>query len=221
VPAADLACEVCGFPDQEEVMLLCDGCGTGWHMHCVKPAIIKIPAGTWVCPECCNAGVNAANIERLPTQTAPTTRAKIFPSVAQRRRGQAAASFDGKRIRRAHKDPVTLEKSTRDGTARYLEEDEGQPAYMIYYDDGLVERVTPGVVRRHLLKDQPAAKALVTKQEELPDQWDLTTDSTVKRALTMVMPGITLADAPTAQLVRWASKAQATQQRGKQPEYKE
>ncbi|GIL49963.1 hypothetical protein Vafri_6086 [Volvox africanus] len=221
VPAADLACEVCSFPDQEEVMLLCDGCGTGWHMHCVKPAIIKIPAGTWVCPECCNAGVNAANIERLPAQTAPTTRAKIFPSAAQRRWGQAAASFDGKRIRRAHKDPVTLEKSTRDGTARYLEEDEGQPAYMIYYDDGLVEKVTPGVVRRHLLKNQPAAKALVTKQEELPDQWDLTTESTVKRALTMVMPGITLADAPTAQFVRWASKAQATQQRGEQPGYKE
>ncbi|GIL53641.1 hypothetical protein Vafri_9259, partial [Volvox africanus] len=58
-------------------------------------------------------------------------------------------------------------------------------------------------------------------EEELPDQWDLTTDSTVKQALAMVMPGITLADAPPAQLVRWASKAQATQQRGKQPECKE
>jgi hypothetical protein len=29
-PDQNLACEVCAFMDEEEFMLLCDGCGTGW-----------------------------------------------------------------------------------------------------------------------------------------------------------------------------------------------
>ncbi|GIL55672.1 hypothetical protein Vafri_11217, partial [Volvox africanus] len=180
VPAADLACEVCWFPDQEEVMLLCDSCGTGWHMHCMRPAITKVPAGTWICPECCGAGVNVSDVEAKPAQTAPAAKARIFPSAAQRKRSQAAASFNGRRVQRMHKDQVTLDKSTSEGTACYLEGDEGQPAFMIHYDDGLVEKVTPGVVCRHLLKEQPAAKALATKEGELPDQWDLTTANTVR-----------------------------------------
>eukprot|EP00983_Pelagomonas_calceolata_P049146 1141367-Pelagomonas_calceolata.AAC.2 len=30
-PDKDLACEVCALMDEEKKMLLCDGCGTGWH----------------------------------------------------------------------------------------------------------------------------------------------------------------------------------------------
>ncbi|PNH03439.1 Gag-Pol polyprotein [Tetrabaena socialis] len=37
IPAADLACEHCGFPNHEDKMLLCDGCGTGWHLYCLQP----------------------------------------------------------------------------------------------------------------------------------------------------------------------------------------
>jgi len=33
-------------------MLLCDGCDRGFHMYCLKPALKKIPKGTWYCPEC-------------------------------------------------------------------------------------------------------------------------------------------------------------------------
>ena len=31
ISPADLACEVCGFPDKEHLMLHCDFCNNGWH----------------------------------------------------------------------------------------------------------------------------------------------------------------------------------------------
>ena len=47
VPAYDLACELCGFADQGDKMLLCDGCGTGWHLYCLRPVLKSVPQGTW------------------------------------------------------------------------------------------------------------------------------------------------------------------------------
>ena len=37
IPPADLACEVCNFPDDDAHMLLCDFCNMGWHTYCLDP----------------------------------------------------------------------------------------------------------------------------------------------------------------------------------------
>jgi hypothetical protein len=44
-PDTNLACEVCLFMDEDEFMLLCDGCGTGWHTMCLMPKLNGIPKG--------------------------------------------------------------------------------------------------------------------------------------------------------------------------------
>jgi transposase InsO family protein len=61
-PARDAACQVCNMANEEARMLLCDACGTGWHMHCLKPALPRVPDGTWVCPACVVVGVNPADV---------------------------------------------------------------------------------------------------------------------------------------------------------------
>lgn len=33
-------------------MLLCDGCGAGFHIFCVDLQIADIPEGDWLCPAC-------------------------------------------------------------------------------------------------------------------------------------------------------------------------
>ena len=38
-PELSHACEVCRFIDEESTMLLCDACGTGWHMACLTPPL--------------------------------------------------------------------------------------------------------------------------------------------------------------------------------------
>jgi hypothetical protein len=35
----NLPCEICGRPEDEHVMLLCDRCNTGYHMHCLPPPL--------------------------------------------------------------------------------------------------------------------------------------------------------------------------------------
>ena len=49
------ACEVCGSRDDEDSMLLCDGCDAGWHTFCCTPVIEEVPEGDWFCVKC--AGV--------------------------------------------------------------------------------------------------------------------------------------------------------------------
>ncbi|XP_060174674.1 BRCT domain-containing protein At4g02110-like [Lycium barbarum] len=54
----DIACQVCGSPDREEVMLICGdesgsrGCGIGMHVDCCDPPLECVPEEDWFCPEC-------------------------------------------------------------------------------------------------------------------------------------------------------------------------
>jgi transposase InsO family protein len=77
-PQRDLQCEVCGSPHQAAKMLLCDGCNTGWHTHCLRLA--GVPPGQWLCPRCkeldtneevLNAGPGAAEAGGGAAQAAP------------------------------------------------------------------------------------------------------------------------------------------------------
>jgi hypothetical protein len=47
-------CQLCHSGDDEDSLLLCDGCDKGYHMYCFKPAITKVPEGDWYCFECIN-----------------------------------------------------------------------------------------------------------------------------------------------------------------------
>ncbi|KAJ9137321.1 Phd and ring finger domain protein [Pleurostoma richardsiae] len=43
-------CPVCNSADHEDVLLLCDGCDTPYHTHCI--GLDSIPRGSWFCMEC-------------------------------------------------------------------------------------------------------------------------------------------------------------------------
>jgi hypothetical protein len=96
-PPADLACEVCGSPHDEARMLLCDACGTGWHLQCLSPPLSGVPAGQWVCPECVKLRRDAP---AGPEMALPEAAAVLFPNAATKRRDNEAAALDGKRVKR-------------------------------------------------------------------------------------------------------------------------
>ncbi|XP_045527016.1 uncharacterized protein LOC123715772 isoform X11 [Pieris brassicae] len=54
-------CQFCLCGDNEDQLLLCDGCDKGYHTYCFKPRMDKIPEGDWYCWEC----VNKARGERV------------------------------------------------------------------------------------------------------------------------------------------------------------
>ncbi|XP_044073969.1 bromodomain adjacent to zinc finger domain protein 2B-like isoform X3 [Siniperca chuatsi] len=45
-------CQLCQQGDNEELLLLCDGCDKGCHTYCHKPKITTVPDGEWFCPTC-------------------------------------------------------------------------------------------------------------------------------------------------------------------------
>ncbi|XP_056322058.1 bromodomain adjacent to zinc finger domain protein 2B [Danio aesculapii] len=57
-------CQMCCKGDNEELLLLCDGCDKGCHTYCHKPKISNIPDGDWFCPAC----ISQASCESLKTK---------------------------------------------------------------------------------------------------------------------------------------------------------
>jgi hypothetical protein len=52
IPPLDYPCQVCQKTDDADQMLLCDNCNGGYHLFCLKPELIQIPAGIWYCSSC-------------------------------------------------------------------------------------------------------------------------------------------------------------------------
>ncbi|XP_061392487.1 uncharacterized protein LOC133327957 [Musca vetustissima] len=51
-------CQFCTSGENEDKLLLCDGCDKGYHTYCFKPKMENIPEGDWYCYECVNKATN-------------------------------------------------------------------------------------------------------------------------------------------------------------------
>ncbi|KAI4345110.1 hypothetical protein L6164_012270 [Bauhinia variegata] len=49
---SDAVCDQCGSGEQQDELLLCDKCDKGFHMKCLRPIVVRIPIGSWLCPNC-------------------------------------------------------------------------------------------------------------------------------------------------------------------------
>ncbi|KAM4610231.1 lysine-specific demethylase 5C isoform 2-T2 [Polymixia lowei] len=45
-------CRMCGRGDEDEKLLLCDGCDDNYHTFCLLPPLSEPPKGNWRCPKC-------------------------------------------------------------------------------------------------------------------------------------------------------------------------
>jgi len=62
-PHAYLACEVCRFMDQEDIMVLCDACNSGYYTICLSPPLASLPRDTiWLCPTCISHNVTETDV---------------------------------------------------------------------------------------------------------------------------------------------------------------
>lgn len=42
----------CGRGNNEDKLLLCDGCDDSYHTFCLIPPLPDVPKGDWRCPKC-------------------------------------------------------------------------------------------------------------------------------------------------------------------------
>ena len=54
-----------GKADRPESILLCDSCDAGWHLTCLRPALMVIPEGDWFCPACNHKKLLTSLTEKL------------------------------------------------------------------------------------------------------------------------------------------------------------
>ncbi|KAJ2039706.1 hypothetical protein H4S03_001514 [Coemansia sp. S3946] len=45
-------CEICKHSENDDKMLICDGCNHGYHMYCLRPLLTTIPTNDWYCDVC-------------------------------------------------------------------------------------------------------------------------------------------------------------------------
>jgi uncharacterized Zn finger protein (UPF0148 family) len=77
-----VVCTVCNRDDDDESMLLCDGCDAGYHMGCLSPPLTSVPQGDWFCPPC-DERQHAADDERPNSQVEGTNTAANTEPTAQ------------------------------------------------------------------------------------------------------------------------------------------
>lgn len=51
-PRSPQTCLVCRRGDDDEHLLLCDGCDRGCHLYCHRPKMTEVPEGDWFCSVC-------------------------------------------------------------------------------------------------------------------------------------------------------------------------
>jgi len=158
-PDKNLACEVCSFLDEEEWMLLCDGCGTGWHTRCLTPKLTSIPRGDWLCPRCVSDGVTIADMRvvraQITPQPGPLLRGKpvpMFQDATHRRRRQELRAFDGRTI--AHKTRHgNSGEDSKLGRVAYIEDHAGLKCFKVVFTDGSTGKFSAVEIRNRLMPE--------------------------------------------------------------------
>ncbi|XP_004466195.2 bromodomain adjacent to zinc finger domain protein 2A isoform X2 [Dasypus novemcinctus] len=103
-----VTCLVCRKGDNDEFLLLCDGCDRGCHIYCHRPKMETVPEGDWFCAVCL-----AQQVEGEFTQKPG------FPKRGQKRKSSCALNFPEGDSRRRR---VLLRSRESPAVPRYSEE---------------------------------------------------------------------------------------------------
>ena len=195
--AENVPCEECKQIDStnpggegelpERVMILCDACGKGWHVGCLRPRLTSLPEGDWVCERCKEEGLSAP-ARRVGEAAWSTPRLAL-----DKKRDEEKRLLHGRTVAKLFKDDKTGEDRLFTGQVRY-DGWAARPPFHIAYEDGDEESMTHAEVKRHLVRDEAvaalaaAASVGAAELQDLPARWEYTADG-VREMLEKLMPG--------------------------------
>ena len=96
----DFSCVKCGSSEDEAIMLICDGCGGGFHTYCLDPPLAHLPdAPVWVCPGCQVSGPTVEQIlAQRGTMVVRGQEPVFMPHQAQRAADKYAHTLGGRTL---------------------------------------------------------------------------------------------------------------------------
>jgi hypothetical protein len=171
----DTRCVSCGGVEQEDVMLLCDLCGTAQHTFCLDPPLTQVPDGDWICPTCVAQGLTLADVRRRQRdweaqQAANQRTERLTPSVKQ------AAALDGSWLRYQQRGAAGWRGRVNYGKIQFLGvKPNGTPRLLVKYECGEQEELTlRGCNSKHrqllpMGETPPTAAVVQYREEPAPD----------------------------------------------------
>jgi site-specific DNA-cytosine methylase len=175
-PQPDHACEVCGSPDREELMLLCDYCNAGYHTFCLQPPLTTVPPGDWVCPHCTSLGITDQDVQRRRSLAPKAKRITLFRTKAQRERDAQARLLSGRLVQwKPTQAPYTSwGKGPFIGELRYVADNSTRPRPLVAtFVPGTGPSWDLATAKRHLLlENSPLLLTAASAVGLLPAAWD-------------------------------------------------
>lgn len=90
-PPPEQPCIVCNEMGDWGRMLLCDGCGKGYHLYCLKPPLEEVPeVEVWVCTGCASEGITNAQVRQRQRHVADILREPPTSKVQEDQGGSGA-----------------------------------------------------------------------------------------------------------------------------------
>jgi len=62
-PYASTICEICGIDKDDNQVVICDECHSGFHTYCLRPVMVNIPNDEWICAACCGRSNSQISFE--------------------------------------------------------------------------------------------------------------------------------------------------------------
>jgi hypothetical protein len=190
----DVKCQICRRSGDGESMLLCDACGHGYHLWCLRPALTTVPDDpTWMCPKCQNAGAQPREWDHQGT--IDTTSWTVPRQARAKRQDVQCRALHNAPVAKDFIDPNTNQLRRYKGVAEYCGYGT-RPPFRVTYEDGEVHGSTLSEVQaihQPATGHTAAAVSAVTPAEKaaaLPDQFELHTTDGLTHALQQLMPGI-------------------------------
>ena len=105
-------CVECGGGQDENLLLMCDGCNSGYHTYCLDPPLAGVPLHDWYCPSCPSPARNgntlgmrhgsSGSTDQGDNIRAPTSPA-MSPQTARRKRKELERQDALQKLRQARR----------------------------------------------------------------------------------------------------------------------
>uniref|UniRef100_A0A3P9JHB5 Bromodomain adjacent to zinc finger domain 2B n=1 Tax=Oryzias latipes TaxID=8090 RepID=A0A3P9JHB5_ORYLA len=157
-------CQICKKGDNEDLLLLCDGCDKGCHTYCHKPKITSIPEGDWYCPACISKVLFVVKSKSLHPNR---------PRPAEEQAGNGEASEE---------DSASVSSTPKKGakdTNRKRKTEESPPVLMLANQESSV-CVKRAKTARDNNRDLGLCRVLLAELERHQDAWPFLTPVNLK-----------------------------------------